>query len=87
MFVLETTWSQSKIYVDGVDDTGTINTPGTSTYGSETIYTGSRASVASFGGTLDEIRVTDTAYNNNQIQATYYSESNALLIFGSEETL
>jgi len=78
--------SQSKIYVDGVDDTGTIDTPGTPTYGSETIYIGSRASVASFSGTLDEIRVTDTVYNNNQIKAKYYSESNALLSFSSEET-
>jgi len=86
VFVLESTWSQSKIYVDGVDDTGTINTPGTPTYGSETIYIGSRASVASFGGTLDEIRVTDTAYSNDQIKATYYSEDNALLSFGIEET-
>ncbi len=40
---------------------------------------------ALYDGIIDEVRISDTARSEDWITASYYSESNSLLTFGSEE--
>ena len=54
------------VYVDGVDDTG-VSEPGAPTFGSGSLYIGSRAGPVGFKGSLDEIAIYNRALSASEI--------------------
>jgi hypothetical protein len=79
----------SKVFVDGLNDTYPNPDPSCCLeYRKDEAYLGgTEGFYFQYNGYLDEIRVSDIIYSEAWIKASYYSESNNLIIIETEETV
>jgi len=90
MYKYDVTYDGStlKIYVDGVIQTDTASASGTidkDNSGILSIGGHPTVSTVGFDGTIDEVRVSSSARLASWIKAEYYTETDALISWGSEE--
>ncbi len=75
-----------EIYIDGINYSGGYVSSGTvSTLSNTANFLISKSSTNYFKGTLDEVRISNTARSEDWIATSYYSGSNNLITFGNEE--
>ena len=74
-----------KLYIDGTLVAQHTSTYDTTAVSGDTLQLGRRLTANYFDGKIDEVRISNVARSAAWIKASYHSEANSLLSFGSEE--
>ncbi len=75
-----------KVYVDGVDNTGSNDSAGTPSYGSGTsLYIGGRTGTFVYSGSLDEVRIYNRALSPADVQNLYNYAPGPVAYYNFEE--
>jgi hypothetical protein len=73
--------NDGSVYVDGVVDTS-VSTPGTPSYGANSLVIGSRSGSSGFNGAIDEVMIFDRPFTTDEVASLYELSSKKLYVTG-----